>query len=250
MRMRFLVKCLAAATIAMAVIAPAFAQQRLKPIGSAVYDPKPVGLLSYKITVAAEDRFLRSLRVEATRGSGEVRDIILSYRDGAAERVHIHQVLRQGGITAPVRVNPDRPLTSIELTYGPQGAMQFTLLAEGGAPPPPPAPVVEWTELGCKSVGFLIDRDIISVASRDAFKSLRLRSQEFEIEMREMAVLFGNGERDIYRLNLIIPPGGRTAAIDLRGARRYIREIQLTYASRTISNRKTKLCVDGLKYVN
>ncbi len=250
--MRISKKFFAVAVLALAAASPALSQQRLKPIGAAVYDPKPVDMLSYKFNVNPEDRFLNSLRVEATRGHGEVRDLIVTYRDGEGERVHLHEKVREGATTGTVRINPDRPISSIEMTYIPDGPVQFTVLADGGPPPPPPpppAPVAEWTELGCKNVGFLIDRDIIAVASRDMYKALRLRSTGFDIQMTEMGVVFGNGERDLYRINQVIPSGGRTSPIDLRGSSRYIREVQLTYATRVLSNQKTMLCVDGLKLV-
>jgi hypothetical protein len=248
--MRFSLKCLAAA--ALAAISPALAQQRLKPLGTAVYDPKPADALSYKFNLRPEDRFLRSLQVEADRGSGEVRDIVITYRDGEGERVHLHQKIREGATTAPVRVNPDRPVVSIEMTYIPDGPVQFVILSDGGPPPPPPPPpkpVAEWTELGCKSVGFLLDQDTIAVPSRDFYRALRLRSSGFDIEMRDMGVVFSNGQRDLYRINQVIPTGGRTGPIDLRGGQRNIREIQLTYSTRVLSNQKTKLCVDGLKSI-
>jgi hypothetical protein len=108
------------------------------------------------------------------------------------------------------------------------------------------APVAEWKELGCKSVGFLIDRDRIQLDTPDRYKALRLRSIGYDIRLEEMSVRFGNGARDRYVIRTVIPSNGRTGQIDLRGEARRIRDIEFLYSSGVISNKKTRLCVDGL----
>ena len=104
-----------------------------------------------------------------------------------------------------------------------------------------------WNELGCKSVGFLIDRDVVNVNSQEFYRALRLRSTGFDIEMLELNVRFANGQRDSYRVNAIIRSGERSTPIDLRGERRRITGIEFIYRSLGLSTRKTKLCVDGLQ---
>ena len=121
------------------------------------------------------------------------------------------------------------------------------LRAGAGPVEPPPPPPVTWNELGCKTVGFLIDRDVVNVDSSEFYRALRLRSNGLDIEMLEMNVRFANGQRDSYRVNAVIRSGERSTPIDLRGERRRIVAIEFIYRSLGLSTRKTKLCVDGLQ---
>jgi hypothetical protein len=136
----------------------------------------------------------------------------------------------------------------VEVSYIPQGRVTLVLRAGAGPVAPPPPPPVTWNELGCKSVGFLIDRDVVNVDSSEFYRALRLRSTGFDIEMLEMNVRFANGQRDTYRVNAIIRSGERSRPIDLRGERRRITAIEFIYRSLGLSTRKTKLCVDGLQF--
>ena len=124
--------------------------------------------------------------------------------------------------------------------------MTLVLLADGRRPEPPPPPPTNWVDLGCKSVGFLGDRDSLGVSSEERFKALRLRSQGYDIELLEMTVRFANGGRDNYQVRSVIPSGSRTPAIDLRGERRRLTQIDFLYRARAIGTVKTKLCVEGL----
>jgi hypothetical protein len=130
---------------------------------------------------------------------------------------------------------------SVEISYVPRGPVTLVLLADSRR-----QPVVEWQELGCKSVGFLIDRDVIRLDTTERYRALRLRSSGFAIRLEEMGVRYGNGVRDRYVIQTTIPSNGRTGQIDLRGEARRIREIDFIYSSGVISNVKTRLCVDGL----
>ena len=108
--------------------------------------------------------------------------------------------------------------------------------------------MVNWNELGCKTVSFLIDRDVVNVDSSEFYRALRLRSNGLDVEMLEMNVRFANGQRDRYPVNAIIRSGERSTPIDLRGERRRIVAIEFIYRSLGLSTRKTKLCVDGLQF--
>ncbi len=229
----------------------AIAQERLRPIGEITYEPEPAGPERGVFELKPRDQELRSFRIEMDSGEAEIRDVRVRYADGGSERVRIRQSLRDGQSTALIRLQEDEPVKSIEVTYVPKGAVTMLLQAEGRRPPPPPPPPpVEWAELGCKNVGFLADRDSIPVSLDERYRALRLRSTGFDINLIEMGVRYGNGQRDVYSIRSVLPNGSRTSPIELRGERRRIQSVDLLYNTNTISNRKTRLCVDGLRWAD
>jgi hypothetical protein len=233
-------------------VAPSQAQDAMRALGSVTYTPEPVVEQRGVFALRPDDQVIRALRIESVSGSADILEVRLVYRSGEVERVRMGDRLRPGTLTNVVRMYDSRPLRQIEVTYVPTGAVTLVLRAETRRPepppppPPPPKPVQQWTQLGCKNVGFLLDRDVVAVNSDAPFRALRLRSTGFDLEMIEMGVVFVNGQRDTYRLNVVIPSGSYTSPIDLRGERRRIRQVELVYRTRVLSNQKTQLCVDGL----
>jgi hypothetical protein len=231
--------------LAVSVLAlPAQAQDRLRPIGSVTYDPEPSQPEKGVYNLRPEDRRVRSLRILAEDGSADVRSLRVVYSDGDAEQVRVRQVLREGERSALFELDEPRPIKSVEITYIPKGAVTLVLLADPGRRPPPPP---QWAELACKNVGLLGDRDSVSFDSDERFGALRLRSANYDIEMAEMTVRYGNGGRDRYEIRQVIPAGRSIGPIKLRGSARVINQIDFLYRARTIGPFKTKLCVDGLR---
>jgi hypothetical protein len=239
----FLAMALASALLATTGLGLAQAQERLRPIGTVTFEPEPATPETGVFTLKPEDRRIRSLRIQVEDGSAEIRSFTLVYADGERERVRVRQSLSDGQRTNLFRLEEPRPVKSVEISYVPAGAVSLVLLADGGRPPPPPA---NWVDLGCKSVGFLVDQDRLPVTSPERFKALRLRSSGYDIEMLEMLVRYGNGTRDNFVIRQTIPSGRVTNAIDLRGERRRISQIDFLYRSTAVGAVKTKLCVEGL----
>jgi hypothetical protein len=96
-------------------------------------------------------------------------------------------------------------------------------------------------------VGLLGDRDTVAINNDQRYQALRLRSANYDIEMAEMTVRYGNGTRDNYQIRQVIPAGGRIGPIELRGEARRISQLDFLYRARTIGPFKTKLCVDALQ---
>jgi hypothetical protein len=233
---------------AAALIAAPFAsaQDGMRPVGQITFTPEPIGLQTDVFALRPGDRAIRTMRIEARGGTVDIQSVRLVYRNGESDRFRIREQLRPGGMTGIIRKQRPGPLREVEVSYIPQG--RVTLVLRAGAGPVAPPPPVTWNELGCKSVGFLIDRDVVNVDSSEFYRALRLRSTGFDIEMLEMNVRFANGQRDTYRVNAIIRSGERSRPIDLRGERRRITAIEFIYRSLGLSTRKTKLCVDGLQF--
>jgi hypothetical protein len=240
----------AVALASLFAVLPAAAQEKMRQIGSVTYEPEPAEQQKDVYNIRPEDRRIRALRILAEDGSADVRSLRVVYADGDVEQVRVRQTLNEGQRSALFELDEPKPIKSIEIVYVPKGAVTLALLADARrAPPPPPPQSASWSEITCKNVGLLGDRDTVIVDTRDVYSALRLRSANYDIEMAEMTVRYGNGGRDKYVIRQLIPSGGRIGPIELRGERRRISELEFVYRARTIGPYKTKLCVDGLKYV-
>jgi hypothetical protein len=223
------------------------AQEGMRPVGQLTYTPDPVEMQTGVFQLRPEDRMIRAMRIEARGGTVDIQSVRLIYRNGESERYRIRERLRPGQTTGIIRKQNRGPLRAVEVNYIPQGQVTLILRAGGGGGGGEPPPVAMWNELGCKTVGFLIDRDVVNVSSQDFYRALRLRSSGVDIEMLDMNVRFANGQRDSYRVNAVIRSGERSRPIDLRGERRRITGIEFIYRALGISTQKTRLCVDGLQ---
>lgn len=246
MRKHFLITTLSLAFLAATGLGAltAQAQERLRPVGSVTYEPLPAEPETGVIQLDPENRRLRAFRIAAAQGSAEVRSVTVVYGNGERERVRVRQPLAEGERTPLLRLERPRPVRAIEISYVPRGKVRLVLLADAGGPPPPPP--MNWVDLGCKSVGFLGDKDKLVINSDQPFRSLRLRSTGYDIEMLEMLVIYGNGSRDNFVIRQVIPSGAVTRPIDLRGEQRRISQINFLYRSTAIGTAKTRLCVEGL----
>jgi hypothetical protein len=100
--------------------------------------------------------------------------------------------------------------------------------------------------LGCRAVGFINDRDVIPVGGQPGgYRSIQLRVSGNDISMRDLKVVYGNGEVDDLAVRSDIRAGGETRWIDLKGNRRQIREIVMTYASRPSFRGQATVCAFG-----
>jgi hypothetical protein len=225
----------------------AMAQERMRPVGSVTYDPQPAQQQRGVFQIRPEERRIRSMRVLAEQGSAEVRSLTVNYTDGSSETVPVRQTLRAGERSALFELEEVRPIRSVQVSYVPRGSVTLVLLADPrrGEPTPPPPRPARWVELGCENVSFTGDRDTITVGTSQRFRAVRLRSLNFEIEVNQMTVRFGNGARETYPLRQIIPANSGIGPIDLRGEARRISAIELDYRARTLSPIKTRLCIEG-----
>jgi hypothetical protein len=86
--------------------------------------------------------------------------------------------------------------------------------------------------LGAQPVGFGVDRDVIRVGGQvGQFESIALKVNESDVFVREISVVYANGERDRMAVNANVPAGASSPEIRLKGDR-FIREIELLYQAR------------------
>lgn len=104
-----------------------------------------------------------------------------------------------------------------------------------------------WELLGTQKVGFIVDRDVIRVGRQEGrFRAIKLRVRGNDIEILDLKVIYANGQPDDLAVRQFIRKGGETRAIDLKGDRRAIREIQMVYKSRPSFRGQATIEVYGL----
>lgn len=91
--------------------------------------------------------------------------------------------------------------------------------------------------LGEKSVGFLVDRDVIDIGKSEdwfrdrAFKQLHFAVERNDLHLITLKIVYINGHTEEIRVDKTIR-AGRQLAVDLRGERSYLRRIEMIYRSK------------------
>ena len=110
----------------------------------------------------------------------------------------------------------------------------------------PGAARARWDELGCKKVGFLVDKDVVKVGrSEGRFKAIRLKVMGNKVHMMDLKVVYANGAPDDIPVREEIRAGGETRALDLKGERRAIRQVEMVYRSQPNFRGEATVCVEG-----
>ena len=95
----------------------------------------------------------------------------------------------------------------------------------------------DWILLGEQAVGFRVDRDVVNIGQSEdwyrdrGFRRLHLVAERNDIYMFGIRLVYFNGYAEDFRIDRLIPEGG-DQPIDLRGDRKYLRRIEMTYRSR------------------
>jgi hypothetical protein len=122
-------------------------------------------------------------------------------------------------------------------------AIVGTLVCLGLAPATAQA---AWEQLGCRKVGFLVDKDVIHVGRGEGrFRSIRLQVSGNKVHMMDLKVIYANGAPDDIPVREEIRDGGQTKALDLRGEHRAIKEIEMVYRSQPNFKGEATVCVEG-----
>jgi hypothetical protein len=123
--------------------------------------------------------------------------------------------------------------------------MTLGVVADASAQPRPGRDV--WVQLGCQTVGFTVDRDVIRVGRREGrFKAIRLIANGNRVNMIDLKVVYANGEPDDIPVRSELRPGTPTRALDLRGRERAIDRIEMIYRSELNFRGRATVCVEGL----
>ena len=169
----------------------------------------------------------------------EVLDLKVHYGNGNVHDAAVRDFIEAGGETRTIDLPGDvRVISKVEVWYRTRsripGKAVVNLLgrhpdaaALSDAPP-------TWEFLGERVVSLRVDRDVIPVTPTEGtFRGLKLKVLNGSVEVFDLKVVYGNGSVHDVAVRQVIPAGGETRAIDLPGAARVIKRIELVYRIRT-----------------
>jgi hypothetical protein len=94
-------------------------------------------------------------------------------------------------------------------------------------------PTADWELLGTRRVSFTLDHDAIIVGARaGGFTALKIEVAGGNLEMYNITVTFGNGQRFSPATRLNFREGSWSRTIDLPGPVRIVRRVDFWYRSR------------------
>ncbi|HEU5059799.1 MAG TPA: hypothetical protein VFU21_24880 [Kofleriaceae bacterium] len=200
---------------------------------------------------AKQGKFTRLMLV--VEGSElEMHDVKITFGNGETMDPNVRHFFKENSLTRQIDLpGNERFIRSIEFKYGnlPGGgrAKVQVWAKEGDAGPGPgPGPVVGggggvlkprwdpagWVKLGSRVVQGKTDRDIIPVGKvAGNFNRLMVVVEGSELEMNDMNVEFGNGQKWSPKVRHFFRERSATRAIDLPGAQRFIKKIEFIYGN-------------------
>ena len=109
-----------------------------------------------------------------------------------------------------------------------------------------PAAAETWVSLGQRHVTDKAERDSIEVtASEGTFEAIQLRVKRSAVRFVNVTVVYGTGTSDDLEVRDVIPAGGKSRVLDLRGANRVIKRINFTYEAKSLGRRGALVEVFG-----
>jgi hypothetical protein len=193
-----------------------------------------------------EGRFGR-IRLALSGNPIQIRDVRIRFGNGETQVIRVNEDLEDGQQTRSLDLEGDRRfIERVVISLSPRrrsDRAELTLLGteRGGTDaddrrPPRDRGRAGLVPLGRTEVGFTAERDVIRIergdwASERGFDKLHFIAENSEIYMRGIRVVYQNGYGEDYSIDRLIPVGG-DLVVDLRGERRFIREIEMLYRAR------------------
>jgi len=188
-----------------------------------------------------------SIKLRSIGETIEIRRIMIEFGNGETQEVRIGRRFDQGEETEAIDIEGRRrPIDRVTVSLDPRrrpGRAGLTLLgsrSEGDRDQDTrddPYLRRGWSLLGEQTVGFAVDRDVIAVDQSDEwhrnirFRALHIVAERNEVHLLGLRLVYLNGFGEDLRVDQSIPAGG-SSEVDLRGARGFIRQIELTYRAR------------------
>jgi len=213
------------------------------------------------IRVGRQEGRFRAIRLRASGAPVHLLDLRVVYANGEPDDLQVRSELVPGRPTRPLDLRGwQRSISHIELIYRARPtfagrarvcAEGLQAVAEGPGPGAGPGPIGpgpgRWVLLGCKSVTFRVDRDVIPVGRQEGrFRAIRLRASGGDVHMLDLKVIYANGAPDDIPVRSVIRSGSQTGPLDLRGRERSIDRIELLYQSRPSFRGQARVCAEGL----
>ncbi len=91
------------------------------------------------------------------------------------------------------------------------------------------AAAADWEHIGTQQADFKADRDEIKVRGNDKYKSIKLCVEVAPLRMKDLDLVYGNGEHQDIKVRADFQPGSCTRIIDLKGKKRNIDKVVMVY---------------------
>lgn len=104
-----------------------------------------------------------------------------------------------------------------------------------------------WELLGERSVTDGLDHDLIPVtAAQGTFRALKLRVEDHGVQFRDVKVHFAHGPAQDVAIRKVIPAGGESRVIDIRGrGDRVVKSVELWYDAQALAGRRATVKLYG-----
>lgn len=246
----FVAPVLALLALAPALVGSAEAQRPDRRDGWELLGRQEVGLGVDRdvIKVGSRAGLFTKIALEVARNDVEIKDLTVIFHNGQKQDVKVRQFIRAGGRTRPIDLaGAGRFIDRIVLVYRSRpGSRDRAVVSVFGYEKPLPPLSANWEELGRQEVGLGVDRDIIKVGRREgSFSKILLELQGNDIEIKDLTVVFGNGQKQDVQVRQFMRAGTRTKAIDLAGEKRHIERIIIVYRARPGSRERAVMKVYG-----
>lgn len=230
----------AAALLSLALLASAAAaKENWRAIGTVVYD---FPLQKAVLDIGQDNGRFEAIQLLVEGSDVEIADLRLIYGNGEPDDIQVRTLFKAGTTSRRIELKRgNRFIKQVIVTYRANGRARITVFGDIADVKP------KWVDLGCKSVNFGIDRDIIDVGREEgSFSKLKLSVFDNPVEFYDVRVVYGNGQPDTLRIRSVVRPGQETRDIDLSGKARGIKLIDLVYRSIKNFKGKAKVCASGL----
>ena len=75
-------------------------------------------------------------------------------------------------------------------------------------------------------------RDVVNIGGREGqFKAIRLEVRQSDVEVLDLKIVYGNGDAEDIRVRQMFKAGSSSRVIDLKGGKRAIKQIIVTYVA-------------------
>ena len=184
-----------------------------------------------------EGRF-SALALEVRDNDVEILDLNVFFNRGPPQNLRVREFIRAGGRTRPIQFAwGDRSIDRIEITYRSRPSFRGRAkvavfgLRDAGPPPPPPPPPVQLGGARLRQGGHQARPGLrsASAAARGASAPSSCAVRGSKIELIDLTVVYERGPPDELQVRKKIGDGDETPPLDLRGERRAIDRVDLSY---------------------
>lgn len=187
-----------------------------------------------KLRIGGNDVQLISARVIYANGGSEDLGISGLYRNGSETQVVQIDDVRGRAIEAVQLVYRSNPRARSEAVVELWGLHSDARIEaprqERYVPPPVVSRGPAWEMLGERQVNMRVERDIVPVGRWEgSFTKIRLKVLNHDIELRDVTIVYGNGETDQWVVRRRVRDEEDGPVFDLTGRRRVVERVILTY---------------------